>query len=473
MNGLLLVAILIFIFRNSRSASTSAGVSGNTRANPYKYGHALGLWLFLPTAYGYLSENTVTAKFIFIAVCAVLVFPSFFSYLTSLLGAYKISYYLGRISFFYFSRSAYAGALYRGLQAVDRLKDQSEKTAALYWLKSRYVKRQRAIYSGDMALIVIIEAKLKSPGDPRYIAGQLDLLDGIGKESIPGPVSRYASKIALAPALSDGNWEDIVRKAKQWDTADSNPISQYLIYYFKRHIEKSKALPFPALLTDQLALAGYKHIYRLPEYLKDSSPMDIDMQKMDVLSVQWLIRPHQRRNKDKHWYLEQFSEKLSDESRNYWIRRSRELDIWNPEQSWKNIEASVHRYASLATSERDTGKLEPDDAKEQRFKNLKYISDSIERRLEIQKTTFGIGDFLDWMNIWQNLSALKADEQDLNTAFTMIYDTLWSWIVLMWNKKTNRCLAHYMATVCAPIADACGLEDFHDTLRGIEMGLYS
>jgi hypothetical protein len=472
MNGLLLIAILIFIFRNSRSASTTTGVGGNTCANPYKYGHALGLWLFILTAYGYLSENAVAAKFIFYAICAVLVFPSFFSYLTSLLGAYKISYFLGRISFLYFGRSAYAGALYRGLQAVDRLKDQSVKTAALYWLKSRYVKRHRAIYSGEMALIVIIEAKLKRPGDPRYLAGQLDLLDGIGKASIPGPVSRYASKIALAPALSDGNWEDIVRKAKQWDTADSNPISQYLLFYFQRHIEKSKAPLFPALLTDQLVLSGYKPIYRLPEYLRDPTPLNIDMQKMDVLPALWLMRPHQRRSKDKHWYLEQFSKKLSDESRIYWLRRSRELDVWNPEQSWKNIVASVHRYATLSASGMEGNNTDPNDAKEQRFKHLKYIGDSIERRLEKHKTTYGIGDFLDWMNIWQNLSALKPNEQDLNTAFTAIHDTLWSWIVLMWNKKTNRCLAHHMATVCAPIADACGLEDFHDTLRGIEMGFY-
>jgi hypothetical protein len=40
-------------------------------------------------------------------------------------------------------------------------------------------------------------------------------------------------------------------------------------------------------------------------------------------------------------------------------------------------------------------------------------------------------------------------------------------------KKTNRCLAHYIATVRALIARACGLEEFHDTLRGIELGLYS
>jgi hypothetical protein len=56
-------------------------------------------------------------------------------------------------------------------------------------------------------------------------------------------------------------------------------------------------------------------------------------------------------------------------------------------------------------------------------------------RLDKYKTTFGVGDFIDWLSIWQNLSELKRNNQDLNTAFTMIHDSIWSWITLMWKKK--------------------------------------
>ena len=101
---------------------------------------------------------------------AVLIFPSIVSKITSLFGWVKLSYVGGGISYFYFNRSVFSGALMRGIQATYHLSSDQKKRDALHWLKARCLRRKGKIYSGEMVLVVIIDCLLTRPKDAKYLS---------------------------------------------------------------------------------------------------------------------------------------------------------------------------------------------------------------------------------------------------------------------------------------------------------------
>lgn len=172
-----------------------------------------------------------------LVVCLSLIFPAAISLITAKKVWVKTSFYLGRICFNQYSRDPYSCALLRAFQASQNL-STTQQLEALAWLKSRYSRYKGKLFSGDMLLIVMIEAMLKRPGDINFVHQEIKLLSKVGEDSIPRGVSEFFCKLTLAPALASGQWGEVLVVANQWNTPSNNRIAKYVINYYSCHVNK-------------------------------------------------------------------------------------------------------------------------------------------------------------------------------------------------------------------------------------------
>jgi len=479
MGGVGVVIIIIYIV--IRWSRRDKGVSGdtcpahNTRAFIVISGVFTGLVLVLK-----YSESTA-APVIYLIIASIAILPGYFSITTSKLGWVKTSYFLGRISYFHFRRSAFSGGLMRGLQATYQQRSDEARRESLRFLKSKFLRHKGKIYSGEMILAVIIDAFLLHPHDAKYMSRQLKLLDGIGKASIPRCISVYASKLALAPALANNDWDEIIKLTRQWRTPAKNTTTQYLEKVYRVSFKEGGVFTQLSCKYHQLFFFRKPLLVNLPEQLKineqhSHGALDKKSPVEQLFSVQTL-----EQNKVA-FYREKM---LSPQQQAYWKSRAQEIGVWKVDQAWDEIAQSVERCLSQKSqfpggqsgknqSPQNTLNQPLDDIQNEQVdklqKNLHYICQSISRRLESENLAYGVQNYLDWIKIHQILNELKIDKLAFETAFIANHTTLWNWVAELWNNKKERCLAHYISNVCAPIAKECGQGEFYDTLHGIVQG---
>ncbi|HED33138.1 MAG TPA: hypothetical protein ENJ08_02825 [Gammaproteobacteria bacterium] len=414
-----------------------------------------------------ISHSNTTA-IVYLGLSSIFLFPGFFSKITSVFGWVKTSYYLGRISYFYFNRNVFAGALMRGLQATYHQRSNETREKSLRFLKSRYLRRKARIYSGEMVLIVIIDAFLLRPNDAQYMARQLRLLQGIGRASIPKCVSIYASKLALAPALANNDQGEIHKLIYQWSTPATNYITEYLKRVHMVHFRDAGFFTHLSCKYRQLFMIKKPLLVNFPKHLKATEKHSKDTTDRQS-SVEYLFSTQAMEQDRAQRYREIM---LSESQQSHWKKRAQTLGVWQADQAWNDIARSVERCLSQKTNtitHLDDSQNEQIDKLQ---KNLHYICQSISRRRETEDLGYGVQNFMDWIKIRQILHELKVDSIAFDTAFITNHNIIWNWVADLWNIKKERCLVHFIASVCAPIAIDCGQKDFYDTLQGIVQGKY-
>ncbi len=359
--------------------------------------------------------------------------------------------------------------MWRGLQATYQLKTDEQKREALQWLKQTFLKQRGIIYSGEMVLYVIIDAFLQRPNDKNFMAAQLDLLRGIGTASIPRPIACYATKLAMTPALAKMDYEEMRRVADQWDSNAINGISRFIREFYGIYIKKSRYFSKLHLFWWKLYIWRYPHLRTLPQkFLYDIAnqrDQEENLQKQGHQLSQLLFIENLAEDR-----VNTFKQALcNNANEEKWKARAKSLGVWDAEKAWQDIEKSVDRCLQLKSNTND-GMYDPE--LERHFVNLRYVCESIGRRLNTKKLGAGVQNFLDWYKMQQIMEALKRDDAMLNSAFTANHHIIWNWVADLWNQKKHRCLAHYIASVCAPLASTNGHEEMSDILTGIVTGRF-
>jgi len=463
--------VIVVIFIVSRLCYKQPGESGDK--TPVHSGNLVGMWLLIFLLWLIVNEHSSIASYIILLPFSIFIFPSIFSKICTLFGKVKLSYFLGGISYFYFRRSVYSGALLRGLQAVYHLKSIESKKEALRWLKGRALMQKSKIYSGEMILITIIDVLLLKPNDPIYMSKQLKLLDGIAKKSIPGSVSVFASKLALAPALSNHNWDEMRALNLQWDTFASNKIVKYLNLIDQKYIVKTQKSYRISFIYRKIFIGHCHHLKNLPFIFKQS----LKVKSSPILSKRKLVKVTHSTLFSAGTLCEQDLVKyrktlINQEQEMHWKNRAKQLGSWELDKSWNTITQSIEQcLISKVHSQQNINQISHDEL-DRLHKNLHYICQSIERRLDTKDKSSGIQNYLDWMKIRQHLELLKVDELALASAFSENHAVIWNWVAELWNNKKERCLVHYISTICAPLAKEYGPHELYETLYGITMGKY-
>lgn len=464
MGGIGLVIIIVFIA--IRWSSSAKGVSGD-KVSDHK-GNLLAVLSIFFLGFIFSWKLSESAIFIYPVFASIFLFPSILSRLTVRLGLVKISYFLGSISYFYFRRNVFAGALMRGLQATHHQRTDEAKRKSLRFLKSRYLRRRATTYSGEMVLVVIIDALLLKPHDKKYMAQQLKLLQGIGKTSIPKCVSVYASKLALAPALANDDQQEIHKLIYQWSTPATNYITEYLRRVHLVHFRGAGFFTRLSCRYRQLFMVKKPLLVNFPKHLKASEKNNNNATD-DKKPVEYLFSIQtMEEDRVQHYH----DKMLSDNQQSHWKKRAQELGVWQADEAWDEITHSVRRCLSQKSNTSNTRDDLQNEQIDKLQKNLHYICQSVSRRLESNDLGYGVQNFMDWIKIRQILYELKVDSIAFDTAFTTNHNIIWNWVADLWNIKKERCLAHFIANVCAPVAKDCGQHDFYDTLHGIVQGQF-
>ncbi len=460
--GLLILIIFIAIRWSSRNKGVSGDKPADSSARPLIF---IGVAL---TGFLVILQHSEIAALLYLVPTLILILPSLFSKITSLSGQVKLSYYLGGISYIYFRRNVFAGALMRGLQATYNQRSDEAKRKSLRFLKSRYLRRKAKTYSGEMVLVVIIDALLLKPHDKKHMAQQLKLLQGTGKASIPKCVSVYASKLALAPALANDDQDEIHKLIYQWSTPATNYITEYLERVHLIHFKGAGFFTRLSCRYRQLFMIKKTLLVNFPKRLKpceqyNSNATDDKNPVEYLFSIQTMEKDRIQHYRDKM---------LSDNQQSHWKKRAQELGVWQADEAWGDITHSVERCLSQKSNTCNTLDDQQNEQIDRLQKNLHYICQSVSRRLESSDLGYGAQNFMDWIKIRQILHELKVDRLAFDTAFTTNHNIIWNWVADLWNIKKERCLAHFIASVCAPIARDCAQHDFYDTLHGIVQGQF-
>ena len=464
MSGVGGVIILIVIIRFIASAANS-GKSGKKSDNAENtYAFALVIWPFFLFPFIQFFQ-----KHEFFAICYLVFFiplllPSLTSFLLTKFGLVKLSYQVASWSFVYFGQNKIAGALYRGLQAVQNLKTDSEKTEALRWLKSKYLAYKGKVYSGDMVVAAIIDSHLYRPGDSVYMAQQLSLLNGIGSASIHRKIASYASKLALAPALANKDWIQIQRIAAQWDAMSYNIITRYILAFsdrvFNRNYSRVGVFWLRALNWRRKELILLLREFEV--FIKEREETEYREIKKSEL---WQFSVFTRKQ------TKGFSRQLNQDTEK-WLNRAQELGVWNLAEVKETIKESVSRVLSIKSHSLASVDSIGYERLEQQHKNLQYVAQSVQKRLHDKSLGHGVQNYLDWLKIKSILHELSADEGIHSAAFSSIHAVIWNWVADLWNHKHERSLVHFIASNCAPLALENGHREMHETLQGLTLGRF-
>jgi hypothetical protein len=163
---------------------------------------------------------------------------------------------------------------------------------------------------------------------------------------------------------------------------------------------------------------------------------------------------------------------IGDSAKQLWLERAEELGVRRIDEVWKKIENSVLQCPGLEQQ----SEYVVDDVQyehiERQQKSIRYVEASIAKKLEKKVGGTALEHFLDWVSILHILNELKVSRNEQQVAFTMVYSVIWDWVADLWNIRKEYCLAHFIATVCAPLAYECGINDMGNVLSGITRGKY-
>ncbi len=460
MGGMIFFAVLIFIIysRLSNNNGNSSGNSGDQRGS--KYGRALGLWCIALIGYAFTTPWS-WAQPLYMAGISVLLFPSLYSALAAATGHVKISYWLGRMSLFYFGRNPHAGGLLRGFQAALRQSNPDTFRESLRWLKRRQLAHRKTIYSGEMVIYVLIDSLLASRPTPETIARNLDPLADIGTESIPAGVSVLALRYALAPALASGDWDRIARVCDQWDTPATNPLALYLKEFHGHYVKGGPIYTTANLAYWRLRAWRYGAVIRYAQAWRRDQRARTG-KEMTPLQRLW-CEPGSSGSLP--------TALLSPAERLRWEDRALALGVRQFDTVWQPLTESVRRASGSDDQRRELTQAEYDYITHQ-HKTLHYLTRALEKKLASKKFGNSVECYLDWLRILQALDNLKPYSHAQLTAFSAIHRVLWDWGADLWNKQNQRCLVHFVATYCAPLAQNCGHQEMFEVFSGLSQGKY-
>lgn len=460
--------ILLFIILIWASSGTSKkGKSGDVCSDLWTL--CFLVWLCLWIGWVVAKDHMHGYHPIYLIPTAFIALPSLWSFIAARLGWVKTSYYFALFSFFFFRRSQKAGAMYRGFKAAQRLKSNDKKREALQWLKAKFLNSKRAVYSGEMVMFVIIDAHLQKPKDTTYTAKQLKLLDGIGTRSIPGQVTDLAFKLAIVPSLTLKDYPEIHNITQQWNTNGKSPVQRYLFHFMGYHYRKLSYFSRTDILFWRMFIQKYTLLKKFSAHFKAHQAEQQSLSNgsnSTALDARTLALSNTIDQTTADNTLTAMLEKNPQ-----WTDRAKDLGIWNEEEAWQNIEKSIKQ---VIQSKSGASSNEYDPEIERNFVNMRYVCSSVRRRLSESKTVgAGAQNFLDWFKLRQIMHELEKDTHVLETAFSMHHHLFWNWTADMWNQKKNRCLAHFIASICGPIAMECGHKDMGKILNGITASKFS
>lgn len=468
MGGVIFIVVIIYLVASRFSGKN--GINGDHKDYSAK-AKIVVIWIvaFLSLSVGLRNMPEYGYDlYLIILLIPVLLLPGLISFFTAKLGLVKTSYYLAGLAAFQFRRNIFSGQLIRGVEACSNLKNNDEKRKQLRWLKTRYSKRDSKLLSGEMIAITIIESHLIKPGDIHHMAQQLDLLDGLAQASIPRKLSVYALKLSLASSFTRENKAKTLRRANQWNTPAANALAKYIIELDYIHQAQNNTLIgrirccFWGLFVRKNPLIvsleqSYKPSSNHQNRPQEASPLELLQSNPELSTEQQekcrgaLLRPEQHQK---------------------WLARARDLGVWNENEAWESISTSVEKQLSLANQ---SGQIEDDEnylKAERSYKNLHYLVQSIERRVDEKSLGSAVQNFQDWMKVQALLQDLASDDQLYETAFSTHHAVLWQWVADQWNVSKQHCLVHFISDVSAPIASRCGHNDFYELLRGLTLAEY-
>ena len=463
MGGVVFIIILVIYGINALSDG-SKGVS----IRDSQRGYAGLIWVLVFVFNFAVIVAYEEAGIIAFVLCLPFIFPSAFSLFTAKNGWVKTSFYFGRICFGNYSRNPYSGALFRAFQASQKL-SSSQQLEALTWLQSRYSCYKGKLFSGDMLMIVMIEAMLKRPGDTDFVRQELKLLSSVGKDSIPGGISEFFCKFTLAPALSSGRWAEVLVVANQWNTPSSNRVAQYVIEYYGYHVQAaSYHYRWIDVFMASLFAPNQKKLGRALQGLTEGGG---EVETQHVIPRQWARRinnePYEREVLTKEvQYM------LTNDTKTHWEGRVQTLGLWQPDEALESIVESLNHFVNLSCADGQAEDVSEDQLEqyEREYKNIYYICRNIDKQVEKKGHDTSINNFFVWLNIWRSMQVLKTSTGGWGGAFSMMHDSLWNWIALLWNTQRDLSVTYFISSASAPIAKEGGHEKFYQSLRSINMG---
>ncbi len=164
--------------------------------------------------------------------------------------------------------------------------------------------------------------------------------------------------------------------------------------------------------------------------------------------------------------------KRLSEKKPVWLERATVLGVWDLHQAESLIDSSLNKVIALKTGTLISEEDEQWEHYERHHKNLQYIMQSVESRLQAKSLGHGIQNYLDWLKIKTILHELANDEGFQSAAFSSVHLTLWNWVADLWNIKKERCLVHFIASNCGPWARDNGYRQMHELMLGLTLGQF-
>jgi len=458
----LLLCVIIFLFNRYGNQPESKRIQGRILTPYFIWLTTIGLSTFL-----YIVEPSLS--YIFVCFAIVWLFAGLSSQLCGKFKLVKASYYLGKNAHFLFRQNPIAGGLLRGFQAAMHMPDDENRVAALRWIREQCMKRKKPLFSGEIIMLVIVDSLLSRPRDYRYLSNRLTFINDLPQASIPESISLLASKYALAPALANRNWDELQRIAKQWNKIDNNHIARYL-----QSAQKVNYTPGSKYRNSRLFWNGLR-MYRYPalktwvaRYLvKTTASSDVLTESLQVNRARLYENYAAGNNGDINSVEKTLNALSSEDQRIRWWNRAKELGVWQPEEAWDAVTNSINLYRPNKNITEEALDNSSYEFIEQQHQTIRYICQSIDKKVNSTSVGSGAEHSLDWLNYMESLNNLGAYKSAQLSAFSTTHTSIWNWVASLWNDKKEYSLAFIIASHSLPYATECGLSEFEKSLTFI------
>lgn len=396
-------------------------------------------YFLLPLVFLYPSPPLL----MLVALLLVFLLPALFSKCFAYFGWVKASFFTALTSSLYFQRDQFSGALCRAVMACQRIRDQNKYAEAMAWLHLVMKQHDGTSASGSLVMREIIRLLNQTDYSPKEAFERLNSLYSLNKQSIPGPVAAMALRMSLVYPLSQGDWPAVCRVAKVWNVPGFSPFTRYVVSYCAwleqddRRQRRSVLFLRPLMLFSSLPK-------KLQQLFLETQCLKNQLDEFPRLAA-WVPASAALKTNVLHRICD-------DRSAEYWVRRGRELGVYDSDGLWQELTKQAQRtltpqqWASTSQDERRLNQIEAD------AQRMNVLLNALLRRIDRGETLY----ISDHLTVWSSVILLykhhRYDIEAQDALFIQSNRNLVCWLEQLWVHGKEYYLASAIARHLLPIA---------------------
>lgn len=405
----------------------------------------------------------------------ILVMPSVLARILAHGAWVKCCYYLGTVSGIYFRHDHFAGGILRGLQACQKIHDADERKQALLWLKSRFQRNDHPLRSGSMVLYVALNHELECidkvhtrDHEHALQLAQKLLLNNLHQKSLPGAVLAYVLKLVLPGVVMQVRWDLVEDLATTFSVRNYCAVARYLLAFSRYYLYVDGS-------ADQVPTKVlWMYRWRRLLLVDQSLALLLEQQYVQYRSFRgrlkqypvgalWLSELWQPQE------LEALAHKcLNDAEAQRWRLRAEALGVWDFDSLWQGFAETLDQLTRAHGG--NWGEMQYQQALED-SQRIGYLLYGLSSRLEEHEKMNGIAHYDVWLQCLELFHHHKAWPELQDQLFFDNFESIWNWLVHLWNHSDEHYLAVAIINTCLPMAQRVGLHDFVNNFDRISLPL--